>query len=93
VHRLQLHPIEHNKRAYPTIPPSYIRVHAVVWECSEGQTDRHTDDVTNTIFASATPHQIATKKHIDTKKTKPNTNKLVVVKLKMQESKKPKLCI
>jgi len=23
----------------PTIPPSYIRVPAVVWECGEGQTD------------------------------------------------------
>jgi len=23
----------------PTIPPTYIRVRAVVWECSEGQTD------------------------------------------------------
>jgi len=28
----------------PTIPPSYIQVRAVVWECGEGQTDtdRHT---------------------------------------------------
>jgi len=26
----------------PTIPPSYIRVRAVVWECCEGQTDRQT---------------------------------------------------
>ena len=25
------------------LPPSYIRVCAVVWECGEGQTDRHTD--------------------------------------------------
>ena len=25
--------------APPTIPPSYIRVHAVVWECGEGHTD------------------------------------------------------
>ena len=25
----------------PTIPPSYIRVRAVVWECGKGQTDRH----------------------------------------------------
>jgi len=25
-----------------TIPPSYIRVRAVVWECGEGQTDRQT---------------------------------------------------
>ena len=27
----------------PTIPPTYIQVHAVVWECGKGQTDRHTD--------------------------------------------------
>ena len=27
----------------PTIPPSYIRVRAVVRECGKGQTDRHTD--------------------------------------------------
>jgi len=27
----------------PTIPPSYIRVHAVVREYGEGETDRHTD--------------------------------------------------
>ena len=33
----------HNYREPPTIPPSYTRVHAVVWECDEGQTDRHTD--------------------------------------------------
>jgi len=26
-----------------TILPSYIQVRAVVWECGEGQTDRHTD--------------------------------------------------
>ena len=26
-----------------TIPPSYVRVRAAVWECGEGQTDRHTD--------------------------------------------------
>jgi len=25
----------------PTIPPSYIRVRAVVWECDKGQTDGH----------------------------------------------------
>jgi len=25
----------------PTIPPSYIRVHAVVWEWGKGQTDSH----------------------------------------------------
>jgi len=28
--------------APPTIRPSYIRVCAVVWECGEEQTDRHT---------------------------------------------------
>ena len=26
----------------PTIPPSYIRVRAVVWECGEGQLRRQT---------------------------------------------------
>jgi len=26
----------------PTIPPSYIRVRAIVWACGRGQTDRHT---------------------------------------------------
>jgi len=30
----------------PTIPPSYIRVRAVVWECGEGQRHRHTDTQT-----------------------------------------------
>jgi len=46
---------------------SYIRVHAVVWECGEGQTDRqcHTctqinidtqTAVTTTHFDSAMPH-------------------------------------
>jgi len=28
----------------PTIPPSYIWVRAVVWECGEGQTDTHIDE-------------------------------------------------
>jgi len=39
----------------PTIPPSYIRVPAVVWPCGEGQS--HTDTqtlVTNISFASST---------------------------------------
>jgi len=27
----------------PIISPTYIRVRAVVWECGEGQRDRHTD--------------------------------------------------
>jgi len=35
----------------PFHSPSYIRVHAVVWECGEGQTA-----VTNIHFALATPH-------------------------------------
>jgi len=39
VHRLQIRQIVHNYRAPPTIPPSYIRVRAAVWECGEGQTD------------------------------------------------------
>jgi len=44
VHRLQIRPIVRNYGAPPTIPQSYIRVHAVVWECGEGQkTDRQTD--------------------------------------------------
>jgi len=33
----------HNYKTPPTIPPTYIQVHAVVWECDEGETDRHTD--------------------------------------------------
>jgi len=43
----------------PTILSSYIRVRAVVWECGEGQTDRHTDAqmaVATIYFASAMPH-------------------------------------
>jgi len=45
MHRLQICPIVHNWRAPSTTPPSYIRVRAVpvVWECSEGLTDRYTD--------------------------------------------------
>ena len=30
-----------------TIPQALIRVRAVLWECSEGQTDRHTDRETD----------------------------------------------
>jgi len=43
VHRLQIFLIMHNYRASPTFAASYIRVRAraVVWECGEGQTDRH----------------------------------------------------
>jgi len=40
VHRLQICP--------PTISPSYIQVRAVVWECSEGQTDIQTHTHTHT---------------------------------------------
>jgi len=43
VHQLQIRQIVHNYRAPSTIPPSYIRVRAVVLECCEEQTDRHTD--------------------------------------------------
>ena len=37
-----------------TIPPTYIWVGAVVWECREGQTDTQTA-VTTIHFASVTP--------------------------------------
>jgi len=36
--------------APPTIPPSYIWVRAVVWECGEGQTDTHTQTRVTTIL-------------------------------------------
>ena len=47
VHQLQIRPIAHNYGALasPTIPSSYIRVRAVVWECGEGQTDTQTHRV------------------------------------------------
>jgi len=45
MHRLQICPTVHTYRAPPTIPPSYIRVHAVVWECGERQTDRCTSPI------------------------------------------------
>ena len=39
------------------MPPSYIRVHAVVWAYGRGQTDRHTQTHMTTIhFASSTTH-------------------------------------
>jgi len=44
---------------HPYHSPSYVRVYAVVWEYSEGQTYRQTDtqtSVTNIHFASAAPH-------------------------------------
>jgi len=55
VDRLRIRSIVHNWRESPTIPPTYIRVRAVVWECGEGQTDTETA-VTTIHFASATPH-------------------------------------
>jgi len=39
----------------PYHSPTYIRVCAVVLECGEGQTDTHTDGVTNIHFALVTP--------------------------------------
>ena len=40
---------------YPNIPPSCIRVRAVVWECGEGQTDTDTQTAVASIhFALAT---------------------------------------
>jgi len=45
----------------PAIPPTYVQVCAVVWECSEGQTDTCAGTLTCVTniglhFASATPH-------------------------------------
>jgi len=34
----------------PTTPPSDIWARAVVWECGQGQTDRHTDGCGDYIF-------------------------------------------
>jgi len=39
----------------PTIPQVTFRVHAVVWECGDRQTDTQTAETT-IHFASATPH-------------------------------------
>jgi len=55
VHRLQIRRIVHNYRAPPTIPSTNIWVHAVVWECSKGQTNTQTA-VTNIHFTLAMPH-------------------------------------
>jgi len=35
------HPTNAQLDGTPTIPLTYIRVRAVVWECGEGETDRH----------------------------------------------------
>jgi len=43
----------------PTTPPTYVRVHAVVWKCGDGQSKRQTDIqmvVGNIHFTSAMPH-------------------------------------
>jgi len=55
MHPLQICLIVHNWRAPHTIPQTYVWVHAVVWECGEGQTGTCTD-VTNMHFTLATPH-------------------------------------
>jgi len=46
VHQLQIRQIVHNAQlgSPPTIPPSYIRVCAVVWKCRKAQTDTHVRD-------------------------------------------------
>jgi len=54
VHRLQIRPIVHDWRAPPTIPPSYVRVHAVVWEWGRRQTDTQTATTTINFALSAT---------------------------------------
>jgi len=38
-----------NQEASPTIPPSYIRVSAIVWACGRGQTHRQTQTRVTTI--------------------------------------------
>jgi len=56
VHRLKIRPIVHNQEAPPTIPPSYIRVRAVMWTCGEGQTQTDTDASDQYTFLSSTTH-------------------------------------
>ena len=63
MHRLQIRPVVHNLGASPTTSPSYIRVRAIVWTCSRGQTHtephRQTDTqtrVTTIHFASSSTH-------------------------------------
>ena len=55
VPRLQIRLIMHNQGATSTTPPSYIRVHAVVWAYGRRQTDTQTR-VTTIHFASSTTH-------------------------------------
>jgi len=48
----------------PTIPPSYIRVRAVVWDAARNrQTDTQTA-VANILFASAMPHTKCTQQQV-----------------------------
>jgi len=57
VYRLQFaNPPNAQLEGTPTILASYIRVRAVVWECGEGQTDRHTDTQRDTQTALASIH-------------------------------------
>jgi len=57
MHQLQIRPIVHNYRASPNIPPTYIRVRAVVWASGQGHTHTHTQTaLTNIRFASSTTH-------------------------------------
>jgi len=44
---MQIRPIVHNYMAPRTVPPAYVPVRAVVWECGEGQADRQTDRQTD----------------------------------------------
>ena len=54
VHRLQICPTVHSY----TFPRSYSRVRAIMWECSEGQTDTgtHTDGRRHNTFRWAMPN-------------------------------------
>lgn len=49
----------HNNKSGPWPKVTNIRVHAIVRECGDGQTERHTDTqmfMANIYFASAIPH-------------------------------------
>jgi len=65
VRRLQIRPIVHNWGAFPTIPPSYIRVRAIAWGYDRGQKDTQTR-VTTIHFASSTTHEKCIKKQLQT---------------------------
>jgi len=55
VDRLQIHPKSAQLEGTPTSSPTYIRVHAVLWKYSEGQTNKQMV-VTSIHFATATPY-------------------------------------